>query len=180
MIPITIQGRKYKIKSIPELNTFEFIELNKLNNVDYVKYISQQTELPLSEAFFAVVPKSIEKAIGIIPDITKLQFPKRKDIDKNKTVQTVGQRHQIEACNKTGFNLMVFVLAVSQACSSNIDDVNKLYESYLKQPFTEILPAGFFFLLTLKNGSRLELLSSKMRAVLIKILNLRKLRALRS
>jgi len=151
MIPIKIQGKHYKIKSIQELTTKEFLELAAIPELDTVKYISWQTGVKMQDAFFAVTSKTVELAIGRIPNIQTLRKPTWPDY--SKTIQTVGQRHQVEASGLKGYSLLVFILAVAQARSNNIDDVNALRDSYLEKPFTEILPAGFFFYKNLQSGS---------------------------
>lgn len=181
MIPITISGHKYKIKSIPELTTTEFIELCRIQDLDFVKYISWQTGLSMSDTFFAVTSKGVEDAIGKVPDITKLPYPKhRKDLPQSKTIETVGQRYQVEGCGLQAFELLVFVLAVAQARSNNIDDVHQLRDQYLQQRFAEILPAGFFFMRMLKNGKRSGVSYLGRLAVLIGTQSLKKLRVLKS
>jgi hypothetical protein len=154
MIPITIADKPYKIKSIYELTTKEFIELNKIEGLTFIHYIAWQTSTDLDKAFFAKISKSVEQAIGVMPDIRTLKPSKR--FDYKKTIQTVGQRHQIEGCNLTNFELLVFCLAVSQAQSNNIDDVLALRDAYMQQPFTEILPSGFFFFKNLEPGKSLR------------------------
>jgi len=149
MIPIKIDGKKYSIKAISQLTTKEFIELSKVPVLDMIKYITWQTGI---ESFFAEVSKTVEKAIGIVPDISLLSKPKWPDY--SKTIETVGQRHQIEESGLTGYELLVFVLAVSQARSNNIDDVNKLRDTYLTMPFQKVLPAGFFFFKILQTGRK--------------------------
>jgi len=144
MIPIKIKGRKYKIKRVSELTTQEFIDINNIEDLDYVKYIAYFTKKNYNDAFFAVVSKSIENAIGLIPDITKMKRP--KGFDYSKTIETVGQRHQVEAIKKTGLDLLVYTLAVAQCATTDATIVKKTYQEYLKQPFKKILPAGFFFL----------------------------------
>ena len=181
MIPILISGRKYKIKSIPELTTAEFIELSKIQEPDFVKYISWQTKLSMEDCFFTITSKAVEEAIGKMPDITKLPYPKhRKDLPQSKTIETVGQRYQVEGCGLHAFELLVFVLAVAQARSNNIDDVHRLRDQYLQQPFTEILPAGFFFIQMLRSGKRSGVSYLWRLAVLIGTRSLRKLRVLKS
>jgi hypothetical protein len=152
MIPIRISNKSYKIKSIPELTTAEFIELSKIEACDLVKYISWQTGLSLDTCFFAVTDKRIERALGVAPDITKL--PKPKWPDYKALIETVGQRHQIETSNLTGMELLIYCLAVSQAHSNNSDEVQALYDDYLTRPFALILPAGFFFFRNYSNGNR--------------------------
>jgi hypothetical protein len=151
MIPIKIQGKPYKIKSISELTTKEFLELATISELDTVKYIAWQTGVDMKDAFFAVTSKTVELAIGQIPNIANLARPTWPDY--TKTIQTVGQRHQVEASGLKGYALLVFILAVSQARSNNIDDVNALRDSYLEKPFTEVLPAGFFFYKISRGGS---------------------------
>lgn len=154
LIPITISGQKYNIKSIDELTTREFIEVASIENLDIIKYIAWQTGLKFESAFFATYSKSVEKAIGKLPDITKLK--RSEQFDYSKIIDTVGQRHQIENCGKTGFPLLVFSLAVSQARSNNSEQVEELESSYYEMPFKEILPAGFFFFTSYKNGNKIE------------------------
>ena len=173
MIPILIGEKKFNIKSIDELNTKEFIELAEIKELNHIKYIAWQTNQTNEDAFFAVISNTVENAIGKVSDITKIKKPKRDDIDYSKIVDLVGQRHQIETSKKVNFELIVFVLAVSQARSNNIDDVNKLYDRYLTEPFQEILPAGFFFLKILLTGKKSEIRSLKNLLSLIKIKNSR-------
>ena len=152
MIPINIAGTSYKIKSISELTTAEFIALSKIEACDLVKYISWQTGLSLDTCFFAITDKRIKRALGIAPDITKL--PKPNWPDYKALIETVGQRHQIETSNLTGLELLVYCLAVSQARSNNSDQVQALYDDYLTRPFALILPAGFFFFRNYSSGNR--------------------------
>lgn len=154
MIPLIIAGKKYRIKAIDELTTAEFIELSKIENVDLIKYIAWQTGINTDKAFFAITDSATEAAIGKAPDITKLKPLPSKLIDYKKTLTTVGQRHQVESCNLSGFDLLVFTLAVSQACSVNIDDVYKLRDQYLQMDWRLILPAGFFFYKKYRRGKR--------------------------
>ena len=177
MIPIKIAGKKYIIKSINELTTKEFIDMNKLQVTDTVKYVAWQTNTSMDNSFFAVSSKILDKAIGAVPDITKL--PRPKMYDYNKKIITVGQRHQVEASGLSGHKLLVFCLAVSQAQSTNIDHVNALYDEYMLKPFYEILPAGFFFFMTYKTGSKRGVMLLKWRQELTKILSLKKVRVLK-
>lgn len=172
MIPIKINSKKYKIKSVDELTTGELIELSKIPELTTVKYISWQTEQSLKDSFFAVVDAATEQAIGKIPDITKMQRPRLSYVDYSKTIQTVGQRHQIEESNLKELELLVFILAVSQARSNNIDDVLKLQSDYMAKPWSEILPAGFFFFRNLRPGSNFA--TRNFRKVLALISMLRK------
>jgi len=152
MIPILISGKKYKIKAINELTTAEFIKLSKIENCDTVKYIAWQTKLSIQDSFFAVTSSTVVKAIGAVPKIEKI--PRPKCFDYSKIIETIGQRHQIENSGKTGFELLVYCLAVSQARSNNSDKVNELEADYLTRPFTEILPAGFFFFQNYRDGKK--------------------------
>ena len=150
MIPIKINGKRHRIKPINQLTTEEFIEISKIENLDLIKYISWSAKVKLNDAFFAVTSKTIEKAIGNIPNIEKIPLPKWAK--KIKHIESIGQRHQVESCGLTGYELLIFTLAVSEARSNNIDDVNKLYDHYLSMPFIEVLPAGFFFFNRYRNG----------------------------
>lgn len=150
MIPIKINNKKYKIKPINDLTTREFIELINIEELDYTKYIAWQTGLKMDEAFFSVVSYTIEKAIGNVPDVGKL--PRPKQFDYSRKIETIGQRYQVEESNAKGYDLIVFVLAVAQARSNNIDDVYKLRDKYMDQNFKEVLPAAIFFFNNLKNG----------------------------
>jgi hypothetical protein len=174
MIPIKILDKQYKIKTIDELTTSEYIFLSGIENLDIVKYIAWQCSLDMDTAFFAVVSKAVEKGVGKMQEIDKMPRPKLDYVDYSKTIQTVGQRHQIEACNLVHLKLLVFSLAVAQARSNNIDDVQKLYDEYLKRPWFEILPAGFFFIRTLRNGRSKEVSFFGKLAVLTKMQNLRR------
>lgn len=152
MIPIKINKKKYSIKSIDELTTAEYIEMSKIENMDIVKYIAWQTGVDFNDAFFATTSKTLEKAIGQTKDVTKMSAPVTSYISYKKNIETVGQRYQIETSNLTGFDLIVFCLAVAQAQSNNIDKINNLRDYYLTKPWQEILPAGFFFYSKYKNG----------------------------
>lgn len=177
MIPIKINNIPYKIKSIADLTTSEFIELSKIEDCDTVKYIAWQTGVSMADSFFAVSSKVLDQAIGTAPDITKLK-PSKKFI-YSKTIDTVGQRHQVEACKYTSMELLVYCLAVAQARSNNSDDVDKLYSSYMSRPFEEILPAGFFFFKKYRHGSDKGLSFSRILQFLIKIARIRRLRVLK-
>lgn len=150
--PITIDGKKYNIKAISELTTAEYLQLNKIKKPDVLKYISWQTGVSIKKIFFAVIDPKVEKAIGQIPDVTKMKVAKW--VDKNKQIETVGQRHQIESSQVKGLELLVLCLAVSQARSNNFEDVEKLQAEYMKMPFTEVLPSGFFFFKNYKTGRK--------------------------
>lgn len=167
MIPIKINGQKFWIKSFDELTTSGFIELQKIENPDLIKYIAWQTGISQDDAFYATISNTVINAIGSLKDITKIKCSKK--FDYSKIIETVGQRHQIEASKKEGYDLIVFILAVSQARSNNIDEVNRLYKYYLKQPYIEILPAGFFFYRILGNGSKQGLRLFDRLRVLIKM-----------
>jgi hypothetical protein len=174
-IPITIAGNKYSIRPINKLTTSEFIELSKIENLDVVKYISWQTGVRMNDAFFAVTSKSIELAIGQVPDVSKIKRPKLKYVDYSKTIETVGQRHQIESSGLTGFELLVYCLAVAQARSVNVEDVNRLRDEYMSKPFIEVLPAGFFFFKTYRFGRSNALSFLKKLLLLIRTSNLKKM-----
>lgn len=155
MIPVKINSKKYQIKAITELTVSEFLELTELmpEKIDLVKYISWQTGLKLTDAFFAVTSKAVELAIGKFPDITKMPTPVLPYVSYSKKIETVGQRHQVEESNLKGYPLLVFTLAVAQAESMNIDDVHRLRDSYMTKPAIEILPAAFFFFENYRTGS---------------------------
>ena len=120
----------------------------KIEELDLVKYISWQTGFKMKDAFFAVLSPAVEKAIGKVPDISQLKKPDIDYVDYDKKIETVGQRHQVEQSGKEGFELLAFTLAVSQARSNNIDDVNKRVffssgnYSLAKTSFREI-PRGY-------------------------------------
>jgi hypothetical protein len=175
MIPIKINKKKYKIKSVAELSTREFIELSHIDNLDMVKYIAWQTKTDTSKAFFAVTDNVIELAIGKVPDVATMHRPKWPNY--SHTIETVGQRHQIESSGLSGYELLVFVLAVAQARSTNIDDVNTLRDQYMDRPYTEILPAGFFFYKNLLPGRKFAAKSLEKLMALIKTIRLRKMQA---
>lgn len=177
MIPIKINSKRYKIKSISELTTAEFIELSKIEALDYVKYISWQTKLSMKDSFFAVTDKAVELGIGSMPDIAHMPAVKLSYVDYNKTISTVGQRHQIEGCGLSGYELLVFCLAVSQAHSVNIDDVYQLRDIYMSKPWQEVLPAGFFFFKIYSRGNKSEPSVLKKLLSLIKIPSLKKMQA---
>jgi hypothetical protein len=171
MIPIKIANKKYKIKTIDELNTAEFIELQKIEKPDVLKYVAWQTKTTHENAFFAIISPTVEKAIGMIPDITKLSVPKW--VNKKNIIDTVGQRHQIESSNLKGYELLILCLAVAQARSNNFEDIEKLKAKYLLMPFTEILPAGFFFFKIYNYGKSKGRRLLNLRQVLTKIMSLR-------
>lgn len=174
--PILIGGKKYKIKPIKDLTTEEFIELSKIENCDFIKYIAWQTGVSFEEAFYTKISKPVELAIGVSPDITKL--PKSDKFDYTKLIDTVGQRHQVETLNVTGLELLVYCLAISQARSNNYEDVEKLRAEYLKENFAEILPAGFFFFKKYRAGRKRGLNFLNWLTELIRILRRKKRRGL--
>lgn len=178
LIPIKIGKKKYKIKPIIELTTKEFIELSKMDGMDYVKYISWQTGVKFESVYFALISKSVEQAIGEAPDITKMKLT--GNYDYTKYIDRVGLRHQLEACEKTGFELLAYALAVSQAYSLNIDEVEKLYDKYMDEPFKEVLPAGFFFFKRFENGNRKETSILKRLLNLMRTMKLRKQQGVKS
>lgn len=185
MIPIKINNKKFKIKTISELTAKEFIEFSiivdeclSLNLPEdqkqlqiTIKYIAWQTKESFDNAFFATSSETVEKAIGTIPDVRKLPLPKW--INKSNIIDTVGQRHQIESSKLNGYELLVFTLAVANAKSVNIDDVHNLRDEYYEMPFAEILSAGFFFFKNYRNGKRNARTLLKWLLDLIKILSLR-------
>ncbi|MFA5194853.1 MAG: hypothetical protein WC401_03540 [Bacteroidales bacterium] len=152
MIPIKINNKKYRIKPIDHLTTKEFIEFAAVENPDLVKYIAWQAGVKMDDAFFATTSAQLEKAVGKMQDVTT--YPRPHWPDYRKGIDTVGQRHQVESCSYTGFELLVFCLAVAQARSNNIDDVEKLRASYLDRQYLEILPAGFFFFNSYRTGRK--------------------------
>jgi hypothetical protein len=178
LIPLKIGKKKYKLKPIQQLTTREFIEISKLELMvsrdtglltpdSIIKYIACLLQLPEDKAFFVSTSKVIEIAIGPVPDITRMPLPKHYDY--KKLIDTVGQRHQVEGSGLEGFGLILFCLAVSQARSNNIDEVEKLRQGYLELPFAETLPAGFFFFKNYRAGSKKGLRRSKMRRFLTRI-----------
>lgn len=178
MIPIKINNKKYKIKSIDELTTSEYIELDGNKDFDIVKYIQWQTKCDFNDAFFATTSKGLEIAIGQKRDITKMPMLVVPYFDYKKTLETVGHRYQIEQSGLDGLKLLVFCLAVAQANDTNIDRVNQLVKYYNRKPWQEILPAGFFFFKNYRNGrsfaqgclmrlmDRIRILVSKSKQVL--------------
>jgi len=152
MIPIKINDKKYKIKTIDELTAREFIELTSFENLDMIKYIAWQTGLDSKDTFFAVISPTVEKAIGTIPDIRKMKLPKW--IEKENIIETVGQRHQVEGSNLKGYDLLVHTLAVANAKTPDDTEVSELKEKYYEMLFSEVLPAGFFFFKNYKNGKK--------------------------
>ena len=188
MIPIKIGTKKYKIKAIHELTTSEFIEMDKIKDLMYdeetkllsydaiAKYISWQLGISFDEAFFIVADEKIKIAIGSYCEIQTMS--RSKKFDYTKIIETVGQRHQIEKCKYEGYELLVFVLAVSQAASNNIDKVEELRLKYLDMPFAEVLPSAFFFFKILRGGRRKGMNLLNWLRCSIKIPNLRKRRGL--
>lgn len=154
MIPIKINNKKYSIKSIDELTTKEYIELSKIEGIEIVRYVAWQTNLTFEKAFFATTDKELEIAIGKTKDISKLPILPVHYLNFKKSIETVGQRYQIETSKLEGYELLVFCLAVAQAQSNNIDDVHKLINYYNTKPWRETLPAGFFFYRLYRNGKR--------------------------
>ena len=171
MIPIKIGTKKHKIKTIDELNTAEFIELGKIEKPDILKYVSWQTGVTNDKAFFAVISPVVEKAIGQIPDITKLPFSKK--FDKKKIIDTVGQRHQIESSKITGYELLVLCLAVAQGRTNNATEINELVQKYMKMSFIDVLPSGFFFFKNFSSGKKKGIRLLLWQAVLTKIRSLK-------
>lgn len=171
MIPIKIGGKPFKIKPINSLITREFVEVSKIKNLDLMKYIAWFTGVKNEDAFFAKISNTVVEAIGQFKPIEKMPFP--NTFDKRKLIETIGQRHQIERCKKKDYELLIYILAVSQAQTNDTSKVNEMYESYLEMPYVEVLPAGFFFYKNLKTGSNLEMKSFVWRRWLKKIKSLR-------
>ena len=171
MIPIKIADKKYKIKTIDELSTAEFIELQKIEKPDVLKYVAWQTNTTYDKAFFAIISPTVEKAIGVIPDITKMSVAKW--VNKKNIIDTVGQRHQVESSDLKGYELLVLCLAVAQARSNNFEDIEKLKSEYMTKPFAEILPSGFFFFKIYNYGKNKGQKRLSLRRVLTKIRSLR-------
>jgi len=172
MIPIKILDKKYKIKAVDELTTAEYIELMKIEQLDIVKYIAWQTGIDTDSAFYAVTNKTLEKSIGRLKPVELMdRSPK---FDYSKKIDTVGQRHQLEACRKDGYELLVYCLAVAQARSNNHEDVDKFYTKYMDSLYSDILPSGFFFYKNLQNGRQSVIGRLRMRLYLIRTRSRRK------
>lgn len=173
MIPIIISKKKYAIKSISELTTSEFIELTSIKDLDYVSYISWQTGETLENSFFAYHSKVIEDGIGVIQDFTKMH--KSSTYDYNKLIDTVGQRHQVERSKKSGLELIVYCLAVSQVRSFDDSKIQQRYDYYMQQNWKKILPSGFFFMRTLRNGQSIGAKLLRMLKFKTAVLSIRKM-----
>ena len=134
-IPIKINNKSYKVPQLCDLNTKDFIEVSKIEGIatekeqfDSVKYIAWYLKLDTKEAFFATMPDKLHRELSYFPDVRKTSLMPLDYIDPKKTIETVGQRFQVEESGLKGYELAVFVLAVAQAQSNNIDEVNKLFE----------------------------------------------------
>lgn len=149
MIPIIVEGKKVQIKKIKELNVSDLIELEKIEGLNIVKYIAWATGISNEDAFFTKIDRHVIKAVGTFPPIDSLPvLPKYLDY----SVDTLGQRYQIESSNLQGYELVIFTLAVAMARSNNIDDVDRIVKELRERPYMEVLPAGVFFLKTLGVG----------------------------
>lgn len=153
MIPITIGDKKYRIKAIKDLSTKEFIEVSGMDSIDLLKYIKWASGAKLEDVFFASISEQLRSAIGSFKAIADLPIPYKYS---KCSIDTVGQRNQIEACHKTGYDLVVFTLAVAICRDNNIDVVNKKVEQLMGEPYVEVIPAGVFFLNLLRNGKSSE------------------------
>lgn len=179
-IPIKINGKSYKVAQVCDLNTREFITVSKIKGIsakdgqfDTVKYIAWYLKLDTKEAFFATMPGKLHRELSYFPDVEKGALPILSYIDPKKTIQTVGQRFQVEESSLKGYELAVFILAVTQAESNNIDDVNKLFELYMDKPAVYILSYAFFFSKIYKDGKSIAVSFSLWLLGLIRILKLR-------
>lgn len=150
MIPIKINKKKYKIKPLADLTVEEFIEVSQIENLDVIKYISWATGIDTKDAFFAEISYSVEKAIGKMPDYENLPVT----YDMSCSIETVGQRYQIESSNLKGAELILFVLAVGIAKSNNIDHVYKVRDELLEKKATDVIPSALFFFKILEIGSK--------------------------
>jgi len=179
-IPIKINGKKYVVPQLCDLSTKDFIEVAKIEGIvkdggsfDTVKYIAWYLKLNIKKAFFATLPDKLHRELSYFPDIEKTKPPALDYIDTKKAIYTVGQRFQVEESSLKGYELTVFVLAVAQAESNNIDGVNELYHFYMSKPAVYILPHAFFFSKIYANGKNTGVSFLRWPRALIKILGLR-------
>lgn len=155
MIAIKINGKSYKIKEISELTTKEFIEVNRIEELDQLKYIAWTTKQEFQLIWKSKISESVIKMIGTMPDVTALPIPREvlgKNI-KSYEISTIGQRFMIETHTKyKGFDLLVFICAVALTVSPNINEIESCMERLYKLPFSVTLPAGHFFFHHLTSG----------------------------
>lgn len=155
MIPIKINGKKYQIKAISELNTQEYIDVNRIENLDAIKYLSWATKQDLELIWMSKVSDAVIKMIGTMPDIEKLPVPRellRKNI-KSHEITTIGQRFMIEQTTKyKGFDLLVFITAVALTNSPDIGVIEQCMKQLYNLPFKDVIPTGRFFFLNFQSG----------------------------
>ena len=158
-IPIKINGKSYKVPMLCDLSTREFIEVSKIEGIatesgqfDSVKYIAWYLNLDTKDTFFATMPDKLHRELSYFPDVRNMALPILDYIDPKKTIETVGQRFQVEESSLKGYELTIFILAVAQAGSNNIDEINNLFDFYMTRPAVHILPYAFFFSKISKSG----------------------------
>ena len=169
MIPITINEKKYMIKSCDELTTKEFFEINKIENLDLLKYISWATKEDYSKVFHARISESVIKQIGSLKD--DLPLPKKVigiPVEIN-IIDTIGQRFMIETSNKKESDLLIFVCAVALSKSEDYTVIEQYENRLLNALYTEVIPAAQFFFIHLQNGRNLGISSFRKTLLLIKI-----------
>lgn len=155
MIPITINNKKHKIKSIDELTTGEFIEVTRIENIDTLKYLAWATKVEYLTVFKSRIPDVVINEIGTIPDITKLKVTKQllgKYVNRYD-VSMIGQRFIIETTKKyKGYDLLVFITAVAFTQSADLGEIEEYMERLYNEYFYLVLPVGNFFFQNLQNG----------------------------
>lgn len=154
MIPITINGKKYQVKSIDELTAKEFIEVSRIEQLDKMKYLEWATGLKFEIIYTTKISQQVLDLIGDIQDIETIPVPKylmNKHV-KSYEISTIGQRFQIETCKHKGFDLLVFIVAVAFVNNPDITKVTDYMKVLYKQNYKDVMAVGNFFFQNLQNG----------------------------
>ena len=156
MIPIKINGKKKQIKPISELTTREYIDFMKIENPDKIKYIGFILKEEYITIFNSKISQSVLNMIGEIEDVTKLKPPVSilGYPIKRYGIETIGQRFQLDNCGLKGYELLVFMTAVAIVNNIDLDRVREFEEKLYNLPYTEVLPAGYFFFLRSDYGRK--------------------------
>lgn len=166
MIPLKINGEKYKVPSYDELTVKQLLSVKKAVNekeekeqlftiIDYISIFTGIEYKIISKTKFKDLDHII-RFIGEERDYTKMN-PKKKLILSNQQVinisdckiETFGQRIMIELNTKGLYfeDAICFILATSIVKDTEGKEVNRLREQFLDMNYLEILPTAFFLLI---------------------------------
>lgn len=155
MIPITINGKKYQIKSIDELTAREFIEVTRIENMDKIKYLEWSTKCKYEIIYTTKISPQVLELIGDIENIGDIPVPKfllNKHVNSYK-IETIGQRFQIETSKYEGYDMLVFIVAVAFVNNPDISKVTYFMNILYDQNYKDVMAVGNFFFQNFMNGN---------------------------